>query len=78
MIVLRRIASKALLWLVVISAALACCQVAAWTPDARLLAEAAKPLPSLSAEQRGLTVEEVIERCNLKGPEWASPPDVVQ
>jgi hypothetical protein len=78
MTVLRRIASKALLWLVVISAALACCEVAAWTPDARLLADAAKPFPSLSAEQRGLTVEEFIERCNLKGPEWASPPDVVQ
>jgi hypothetical protein len=78
MIVLTRIASKAPLWFVVVFAALACCEVAAWSPNARLLAEAAKPLPTLSAEQRGLTLEEVIERFNRRGPEYASPPDVVE
>ena len=78
MIVLTRIACKALLWLVVVSAALACCEVAAWSPNARLLSDAAKPFPALSAEQRGPTVEEVIERFNLRGPEYASPPDVVE
>jgi hypothetical protein len=78
MIVLTRIASKALLWLVVVFAALACCEVVAWSPDARLLSDAAKPLPGLSAELRGLTLEEVIEYFNRRGPEYASPPDVVE
>ena len=78
MIVLTRIASKALLWFVVVFATFACCEVAAWSPNARLLSDAAKPLPALSAEQRGLTVEEVVEQFNCRGPDWASPPDVVQ
>jgi hypothetical protein len=78
MIVLTRIACKALLWLVVVAAALACCEVAAWSPNARLLSDAAKPIPGLSAELRGPTVEEVIEQFNRRGPEWACPPDVVE
>ena len=77
MIILTRIASRALRWFVVVFAALACCEVAAWTPNARLLSDAAKPVPAASAEYRGPTVEEVIERLNRRGPEWASPPDVV-
>jgi hypothetical protein len=67
-----------LLWLVVVFAALACCEVATWSPDARLLSDAAKPLPALSAEQRGLTVYEVIEHLNRRGPECACPTDVVE
>jgi hypothetical protein len=78
MIVLMRLASKALLWFVVVFAALACCEVAAWTPNARMLWDAAKPVPAVSAEYRGPTVEEVIELLNGRGPEWASPPDVVE
>jgi hypothetical protein len=78
MIILRRIASKALLWFVVVSAALACWEVAAWSPNARLLADAAKPLPGVAPEQRGLTVEEVVERLNRMHPEYACPPDVVE
>ena len=76
--VLRRIASKALLWLVVASAALACCEVAAWESNAGLLSDAAKPIPTLATELRGPTVEQVIEWFNRRGPEWASPPDVVE
>ena len=78
MIVLRRLASKALLWFVVVSAALACWEVAAWSPNARLLADAAKPLPTLAPELLGPSVVEVIERFNRRGPEYASPPDVVE
>ena len=78
MIVLTRIASRALLWFVVVFAALACCEVAAWSPNARLLSDAAKPLPGLSAEQRGPSVEEVIEYFNRRGPGRVSPPDVVE
>ena len=78
MIVLTRIACKALLWLVVVSAALACREVAAWNSSARLLSDAAKPIPTLSPEQLGPSVDEVIERFNRRGPEWASPPGVVE
>ena len=78
MIVLRRIASKALLWLVVVSTALACREVAAWSSNARLLSDAAKPLPTLAPELLGPSVVEVIERFNRRGPEYASPPDVVE
>ena len=78
MIVLTRIASKALLWFVVVFAALACCEVVAWSPNARLLSNAAKPVPVASVEYRGPTVEQVIELLNGRGPEWASPPDVVE
>jgi hypothetical protein len=78
MIVFTRIASKALLWLVVVFAALACCEVAAWSPNPRLLSDATKPLPGLSAEQRGPTLEEVVEYFNRRGPEYACPPDVVE
>ena len=78
MIVLRRIASKALLWLVVVSTALACREVAAWSSNARLRSDAAKPLPTLAPELLGPSLEEVIERFNLRGPEYASPPDVVE
>jgi hypothetical protein len=64
--------------LVVVSAALACREVAAWSSNARLLSDAATPLPWLAPELRGLTVEQVIESFNRRGPEWASPPDVVE
>jgi hypothetical protein len=76
--VLTRIASKALLWFAVVFAALARWEVAAWTPNARLLSDEAKPAPALPTEYRGPTVEEFIELLNGRGPEWASPPDVVE
>jgi hypothetical protein len=78
MIVLTRIACRALLWLVVVSAALACCEVAAWHTSARVLSDAAKPLPGLSRELCGPSLDEAIEQFNRRGPEWASPPDVVE
>ena len=78
MMVLTRIASKALLWFVVVFTVFACCEVAAWSPNARLLSDAAKPLPALPAEQRGLTVEEVVQWFNRTGLDDVSPLDVVE
>jgi hypothetical protein len=78
MILLRRIADRALLWLIVIGAAMACCDVAAMWPSTRPVPDAAKPIPGFSAKVRGPSVEEVIEYFNRRGPEWSSPPDAVE
>jgi hypothetical protein len=77
MILLRRVADRALPWLAVI-AALACCDVVAWWPGGRPQPDASMSLPELSAETRGPSVYEAIERLSRKGPEWVSPPDVVE
>ena len=78
MILLRRIADRALLWLMVIGAAMACCDVAAMWPSTRPLPDAAKPVPGFSAKVLGPSVEEVIEYFHRRGPDWASPPDAVE
>ena len=78
MILLGCIAGRALLWLVVIAAALACCAIAAQGPVAQPLPDVARPLPGLSPELLGPSVDEVIERLNRRGPQWACPPDVVE
>jgi hypothetical protein len=78
MILLRRIADRVLLWLMVIGAAMVCCDVAAMWPGTRPVPEAAKPVPGLSTELCGPSVEEVIEYFNRRGPEWASPAGVVE
>ena len=77
MILLGRIAGRALLWLMVIAAALACCTIAAHGPVAQRLPDAARPLPGLSPELLGPSVDDVIERLNRRGPEWVCPPDVL-
>lgn len=78
MIRLSRIAGRALPWLIVIAAALACCDVAARWPGAPPRPDAAMPIPGLSEEQLGPSVDEVIEHFNRMGPEWASPPEVAE
>jgi hypothetical protein len=78
MILFGRIAGRALLWLMVIAAALACCTIAAQGPGARPLPDAAKPLPGLSPKLLGPSLDEVIERLRRLGPKWACPPDVVE
>ena len=78
MILFGRVAGRALLWLMVIAAALACCAIAAQGPVAQPLPDVARPLPGLSPELLGPSLEEVIERFNRRGPEYASPPDVVE
>jgi hypothetical protein len=78
MIRLSRIAGRALPWLIVIAAALACCDVAARWPGARPRPDAAMPIPGLSEELLGPSVDEAIEQFNRRGPEWASPPEVVE
>ena len=78
MILFGRVAGRALLWLMVIAAALACCAIAAQRPVAQRLPDAARPLPGLSPELLGPSVDEVIERLNRRGPQWACPPDVVE
>jgi hypothetical protein len=62
----------------VIAAALACYAIAAQGPGARPLPDAAKPLPGLSPELLGPSVDETIERLRRLGPQWACPPDVVE
>jgi hypothetical protein len=78
MILFGRIAGRALLWLMVIAAALACYAIAAQGPGSRPLPDAAKPLPGLSPELLGPSLDEAIEQFNRRGPEWASPPDAVE
>ena len=78
MILFGRVAGRALLWLMVIAAALACCAIAAQGPVAQPLPDVARPLPGLSPELLGPSVDEVIERLRRQGPKWACPPDVVE
>ena len=78
MIRLGRIAGRELLLLMVIAAALACCAIAAQGPVARPLPDAARPLPGLSPELLGPSLDEVIERLRRQGPQWACAPDVVE
>ena len=35
-------------------------------------------IPGLSPEALGPSVDEAIAQFNLRGPEWASPPDAVE
>ena len=78
MILFGRIAGRAFIWITVIAAALACCAVAESVPGARPVSDAAKPLPGLSPERLGPSVDEVIERLSHRGPEWYCPPGVVE
>jgi hypothetical protein len=78
MFVFGRLAGRALLWVMVIAAALACCAIAAQGPVAQSRPDTARPAPGLSPELLGPSVDEVIERLRRQGPKWACPPDVVE
>jgi hypothetical protein len=75
---LRRIADGVLPWSLVIAAAWACYDVVARWPNARPRPDAAMPIPRLSEELRGPSVDEAMDRFNRGGAEWASPPDAVE
>ena len=78
MVFLCRIAGRGLIWIGAIATALVCCEVASAVHGARPVPDAAKPLPGLSPETLGPSLDEVIERLSRKGPEWACPPGVVE
>jgi hypothetical protein len=77
MMVPRRVVEGILLWLALGTAVLVCCVAIASRPGSRAGADATEPLPTLPMEVRGPSVKEAIERLNHRGPEWISPPDVV-
>lgn len=76
--VLRRLAGEAGVLTVLVLAVFGCYGIAAEWPRVRPRSEAARPLPKLPGEVRGPTLDEVIVQLNQRGPDWASPPDVVE
>ncbi len=75
---LKRIASGALLWLMLTGAVVACGGATALWPDVRPRPDAALPIRGYPPEVLGPSVEQAIELMSRNGPQWACPTDVVE
>ncbi len=78
MMFVKRVMGESGLLAVLVLAVLGCYGIASEWPRVQSKASAAMPLPKLPGEVRGPTVDQVIARLNRLGPEWRSPPDVIE